>query len=149
MTFFYDCDINTVHKCVCSYVSRWKDYRWQRTNFDWSKTHAPFSEGAGIPKHIRRCRRFFKHQSICIAILFFKVSWGLGANWKIKSSILQESVLGRLEKCSELKVLWYFSRIMEATSSTACDSGLIKRVHVCWGPALSFFYCADLCYFNI
>ena len=33
---------------------------------------------------------------------------------------------------------------MEATSSTACDQGLIKRVHVCWGPALSFFYCLDL-----
>ena len=37
---------------------------------------------------------------------------------------------------------------MEATSSTACDQGLIKRVHVCWGPALSFFYCMDLCYFE-
>ena len=37
---------------------------------------------------------------------------------------------------------------MEATSSTACDQGLIKRVHVCWGPALSFFYCTDLCYFE-
>ena len=35
---------------------------------------------------------------------------------------------------------------MEATSSTACDQGLIKRVHVCWGPALSFFYCADFSY---
>ena len=37
---------------------------------------------------------------------------------------------------------------MEATSSTACDQGLIKWVHVCWGPALSFFYCMDLWYFE-
>ena len=35
---------------------------------------------------------------------------------------------------------------MGATSSTACDQGLIKRVHVRWGPALSFLYCTDFVY---
>jgi len=34
---------------------------------------------------------------------------------------------------------------MEATSSTASDQGRTKQVHIFWGPALSFFYCMDLC----
>ena len=38
---------------------------------------------------------------------------------------------------------------MGATSSTACDQGLIKRVHVRWGPALSFLYCTDFVDFHI
>ena len=54
----YDCDINTVPKCVCSYVSRWENYRWQRINFGWMKTHALlFYEEADFPEHMRKSRR--------------------------------------------------------------------------------------------
>ena len=65
-----------------------------------------FSEGASIPKHTRRCRRILKHQSIFPAILFLKlrVFW----MWTGKSNPASSRSL-------------YFSRIMEAPSSTACD----------------------------
>ena len=109
-------------------------------------THT-FSEGAGIPEHTRRCRRILKHQSNCPAILFFKVTWFVGANWKSNPASSQPCTW-RKENFSELKVLSDFSKIIEAASPTACDQGLITRVHICWESALSFFYCTDLCYLN-
>ena len=110
-------------------------------------TRPLFSEGTGIPEHIRRCRRIKKHQSICLAIFFFNLHDERMRTGKSDPAPSRKSVLGDRKSLSEQKVLWYFSRIIEATSSTACDQGLIKRGHVCWGPALSFFYCADFVYF--
>ena len=119
-------------------------YRWQRTNSDWNKTHAPFFPKArASPNTYAGVGGFEKHQSICLAILFFKLRDERVRTGKSDPAPSRKSVLGDRKSLSEQKVLWYFSRIMEATSSTACDQGLIKRVHVCWGPALSFFYCAD------
>ena len=101
-----------------------------------------FSEGAGTTEHTRRCRRILKHQSYCLSNIILQVTDLKSSNWKSNPASSQPCTR-RKEKFSELKVLWNFSTIIEAASSTACDQELIKRVHVCWGPALSFFYCTD------
>ena len=106
-----------------------------------------FSEGAGTSVHPRKCQRIWKHQSkieqyYSSRIRRFWVRTG------IQIQHPPGSVLGEKQSRKYQRYLKTFSKIMEATSSTACDQGLIKRVHVCWGPALSFFYCTDLCYLN-
>ena len=85
------------------------------------------------------------------------VSWFLNTNQKLSNIILQghgdsgceleiksstsRHCTWRKAKSKRSKVCKNFSKIMEATSSTAFDQGLTKRFHVCWGPALSFLYC--------
>ena len=139
----------TIHKCVNSYVSRLNKLQMARNIFWLDEGTLPhFSEGAGTTEHTRKCRRILKHQSYCPSNIILQVTDLKSSNWKSNPASSQPCTR-RKEKLSELKVLWNFSTIIEAASSTACDQGLIKRVHVCWGPALSFFYCADLCYLNI
>ena len=106
-----------------------------------------FSKGAGTSVHPRKCQRILKHQSkieqyYSSRIRRFWVRTG------IQIQHPPGSVLGEKQSRIDQMVLEDFSKIIEATSSTACDQGLIKRVHVCWGPALSFFYCTDLCFSN-
>ena len=99
------CDIYIVIKCFCSYVSRWSDYRWQRTNFDWIKLHTSFFRRCGHPQTHTQVSEDFKTPINSPSNIILEITCFLDANWKIKSSILQESVRGSLEKFSELKVL--------------------------------------------
>ena len=102
-----------------------------------------FSKGASTSVHPRKCQRILKHQSKIIS----NISLQVGVLWK--SNLASNKLCSwRIKESIGKWTLKLFS-IMEATSSTACDQGLIKRVHVCWGAALSFFYCADLCYLVI
>ena len=110
--------------------------------FDWIKTHAPFFRRHGHPRTPHNVSEVFKLPIKSLAILFFKDTEILGVNWKSNPASSRPCTWG-IEKLKSRKVLRDFSKIMGATSSTACDQGLIKRVHVCWGPALRFFYCAD------
>ena len=104
-----------------------------------------FSEGAGTSVHLRKCQRIWKHQSK-IEQYYSSRMRRFWVRTGIQIQHPPGSVLGEKQSRIDQMVLEDFSKIMEATSSTACDQGLIKRVHVCWGPALSFFYCTDLCY---
>ena len=97
-----------------------------RTIFDWKQTTAPLFLKVWAPPYTHTgARRFYKHLS---KSSFQLTLWleDSGVEWQNR--------------------LWNSSKIMEATSLTACDQGLIKRVHVCWGPALSFLYCTDFVY---
>ena len=109
-----------------------------------------FSKGAGTSVHPRKCQRILKHQSKLSNIILQEYR-DSGCELEFKSSILQALYL---EKSKVESTKWFkfedFSKIMEAILLDSMWPGTdpVKWVHVCWGPALSFFYCTDLCYFE-
>ena len=112
-------------------------------------TRPLFSKGTGIPEHNAMFQRIKKHQSkteqyYSSRIRRFWVRTG------IQIQHPPGSVLGEKQSRIDQMVLEDFSKIMEAVLLDSMWPGTdpVKRVHACWGPALSFFYCTDLCYLN-
>ena len=110
---------------------------------------APFLRRAGTSVHPRKCQRIWKHQSkieqyYSSRIRRFWVRTG------IQIQHPPGSVLGEKQSRIDQIALEDFSKIREAILLDSMWPGTdpVKRVHACWGPALSFFYCTDLCYLN-
>ena len=75
------CDINIYINGVCSYVCRWKNYRWQQLILIGSRQMPPFFQRCG---HLRTPTQVSEDLKTPIknwAILFFKDTEILGANW--------------------------------------------------------------------
>ena len=109
-----------------------------------------FSEGAGTSIHPRKCQRILNTNQKLSNIILQEYG-DSGCKLEFKSSILQALYLENFKQSQiDQMVLEDFSKIMEAILLDSMWPGTdpVKRVHVCWGPALSFFYCTDFCYLN-
>ena len=99
-----------------------------------------FSEGAGTSVHPRKCQRIWKHQSKIEQYYFSRIRrfW---VRTGIQIQYPPGSVLGEKQSRIDQMVLEDFSKIMEAILLDSMWPGTdpVKRVHACWGPALSFF----------
>ena len=143
------CDINIYINGVCSYVCRWKNYRWQHLILIGSRQMPPFFRRCGHLRTPTQVSEDFKHQSkieqyYSSRIRRFWVRTG------IQIQHPPGSVLGEKQSRIDQMVLEDFSKIIEAILLDSMWPGTdpVKRVHLCWGPALSFFYCTDLCFSN-
>ena len=119
-------------------------------DFDWKQTdYPPFVRRCG---HLRTPTQVSEDLKTPIknwAILFFKNTEILGANWN-SNPASSRLCTWRKAKSDRRNVLEDFSKIIEAILLDSMWPGTdpVKRVHACWEPALSFFYCTDLCYLN-
>ena len=75
------CDINIYINGVCSYVCRWKNYRWQQLILIGSRQMPPFFRRCGHLRTPTQVSEDFKTPIKNWAILFFKNTEILGANW--------------------------------------------------------------------
>ena len=122
------------------------DSRWQRQMvfmvFDWKMTHTPpFSDGTGTTVCVRGVNRELKHQS---KICKFKnsSSWKKVGNKRIQSQ-LRQTIFGGSYRGQKAR---YFLSLYISEANLPDymwpGSEQVKRVHVCWGLALSFLYYA-------
>ena len=114
-----------------------------RIHLNCEKTHAPLFWRQG-PLHTctqlsEEFKRPVKIQSkICLQVVRLS-----GVKWNSNPSIHQALAIEGLKKLRS-KTTFELFLIREANLLNSMWPGteLIKWVHVCWGPALSFFYCS-------
>ena len=97
------CDINKIHKCVNSYVSRLDTTDGKEQILIGTRHTPPFFRRHGHPRTHTQVSEDKKTPINLPSNIFLQLTWWEGTNWKIRSSALQEICTWRQEKCFRAK----------------------------------------------
>ena len=92
------CDINKIHKCVNSYVSRLDTTDGKEQILIGTRHTPPFFRRHGHPRTHTQVSEDKKTPINLPSNIFLQLTWWEGTNWKIRSSALQEICTWRQEK---------------------------------------------------
>jgi len=95
---FLWCDINRIHKCVNSYVSRLDTTDGKEQILIGLRHTPPFFRRCGHPRTHTQVSEDYKTPINLPSNIILQITWCEGANWKIRSSALQEICTWRQEK---------------------------------------------------